>query len=82
MNVPDFTPRQCLKAPQRLGFKIEKDKGRGGHFKAKVPKGTSVPIGRRNFVIIPYHSKFKNRFFIIDELKVLGIDIERFIDAL
>ncbi|MBI4120589.1 MAG: hypothetical protein HY454_03950 [Parcubacteria group bacterium] len=82
MNVPDFTPRQCIKALQKLGFKIEKHTGRGGHFKAKAPKGTGVSVGRRNFIIIPYHSKFKNRFFVIDELRAFGIDIERFIDAL
>lgn len=82
MNVPDFTPKQCLKALQKLGFEIERDKGRGGHFKAMAPKGTKILPGRRNFIIIPYHSKFKNRFFVVDELKILGIDLERFIDAL
>ena len=82
MNIPDFSPKQCIKALQKLGFEIEKDKGRGGHFKARVPKGIRVPTGKRDFIIIPYHSKFKNRFFVINELKTFGFDIRKFIDAL
>jgi len=80
--VPDFTPKQCLKALAKLGFRIIEDKGRGGHFKAKVPLGFKIAAGKRDFIMIPDHKKFKNRFYIVDELKAFGFDIEKFINLL
>ena len=81
-NVPDFTPKQCLKALASLGFVIDKSKGKGGHCKAKTPPHLQTAKSKRTFIIVPYHRKFKNRFFIVKELEALGIPIDEFIKHL
>lgn len=81
-NIPDFNARQCIRALDRLGFRVDLSKGKGGHAKAYAPVSASVIAGQRPFVIIPIHGKFRLQNVIIKELKRMGISQEGFIRAL
>ena len=81
-KIPSFDAKQCLKALKRLGFFIDKTKGKGGHVKAYFPSHIKVVRGQRPFIIIPLHGKFRLQKVILKELKQKGISKEQFLTAL
>ena len=78
LPVPDFpeVPQQrAAKALERLGFTVDRNKGKGGHYKVYGPSG--------RFTILPSHLKTKGTRhaiakFIIQE----GVSIETFKEIL
>lgn len=81
-DIPSFNAKQCLKALKKLGFLIDKSKGKGSHCKAYFPSDIKIPQGQKPFIIIPLHGKFRLQNVILKELKQQGITKEKFLHAL
>ncbi len=83
-KVPAFSSKDLEKTLRNLGFVIDKSKGKGGHYKAKYPKGVILQPGQKSFVIIPHtkeiYEDLRNK--ILKEVKSFGFTTEQFLEAL
>jgi predicted RNA binding protein YcfA (HicA-like mRNA interferase family) len=73
-SVPDFpeVPQErAARALERLGFTVDRSKGKGVHYKVYGPKG--------GFTILPGHLKAKGtRSSIAKFIMAAGVDLEIF----
>ena len=81
-DIPSFNARQCLKALKKLGFLIDKSKGKSGHCKTYFPSDIKILKVQKPFIIISLHGKFRLQKVILKELEQKGISKEKFIHGL
>lgn len=83
-NIPAFSSKDLERALTNLGFRVDRSKGKGGHYKAKCPVGIKVQPSQKSFIIIPHtkeiYEDLRNR--ILREIKSFGFSKEQFLEAL
>ena len=74
-DFPEVPQERAARALERLGFTVDRSKGKGGHFKVYGPSGA--------FTILPSHLRAKGtRSSIAKFVMAEGVDLEAFKEEL